>query len=77
LAGCLRSLLAQADQDERVFVPVRNLPREQLIAISQGRISQEVIDDLVTRANGGVMPDVSEAPSAGRREMIVPDHFTC
>ena len=34
--------------------PVRGLPLQQLVAISQGQLPQSVIDDLVLDANGGV-----------------------
>lgn len=71
----LRGLLAQTGQDVSVFEPIKQLPLKQLVALSQGQLSQEIIDDLVAQANGGVMPDESEAPSAGWNEVIVPGRF--
>jgi NAD(P)-dependent dehydrogenase (short-subunit alcohol dehydrogenase family) len=74
----LRELLAQAGQDEQVLAPVRNFPLEQMVALSQGQMSQALIDDLVRRANGGVMPEVGEEAAdqtAGWAEKIVPSRF--
>lgn len=72
----LREMLGQAGMDESVFAPIRNLPLQQLITLSQGQISQEVIDGLVAQANGGVMPDTSDSQPAGWAEMIVPGRFS-
>ncbi|RSM48655.1 KR domain-containing protein [Amycolatopsis balhimycina DSM 5908] len=70
----IRSLLAEAGVDETVLAPVRLLPLRQLVALSQGRLAQEVVDDLVTRANDGVTP-APGAARAGWRERIVPGRF--
>ncbi|MGV9365458.1 SDR family NAD(P)-dependent oxidoreductase [Amycolatopsis sp. NPDC003731] len=70
----VRALLAEAGVDETVLAPVRLLPLRQLVVLSQGRLAQDVVDDLVARANHGVTP----APGAGRagwRERIVPGRF--
>ncbi|MDQ7808941.1 SDR family NAD(P)-dependent oxidoreductase [Amycolatopsis sp. A133] len=70
----IRALLAEAGVDETVLAPVRLLPLRQLVALSQGRLAGDVVDDLVRRANHGVVP----APAAGRtgwRERIVPGRF--
>lgn len=66
----IRALLAEAGFDESVLAPVRRLPLRQLAELSQGRLGQDVVDDLVTRVNDGVTP----APAA-RRERIVPGRF--
>lgn len=71
----LLTLLQQAGQDATALAPIRNLPLEQLVALSQGRLSRETIDDLVERANGGVMPEASGEQAAGWTETITPDRF--
>ena len=70
----IRSLLAEAGVDETVLAPVRLLPLGQLVALSQGKLAQDVVDDLVTRANHGVVADDGAATS-GWRERIVPGRF--
>ncbi|WP_206784860.1 SDR family NAD(P)-dependent oxidoreductase [Amycolatopsis sp. MtRt-6] len=70
----IRALLAEAGVDETVLAPVRLLPLRQLVTLSQGRLAQDVVDDMVARANHGVVP----APVSGRtgwRERIVPGRF--
>jgi hypothetical protein len=56
----IRELLAQRGFDESTLAPVRELPLQQLVTLSQGQLSQAVVDDLVLRANGGVMPEAVE-----------------
>lgn len=70
----IRSLLAEAGVDETVLAPVRLLPLGQLVALSQGKLAQDVVDDLVTRANHGVVPQAG-AVTSGWRERIVPGRF--
>ncbi|NRG42623.1 SDR family NAD(P)-dependent oxidoreductase [Rathayibacter sp. VKM Ac-2835] len=60
--------------DEAKLAPVRSLPLQQLVALSQGQLTQSVVDDLVLRANGGVMPEAVE--STGWRESVVAGRFT-
>lgn len=69
----VRGLLAQAGVNEDKLAPVRGLPLQQLVALSQGKMPQEVIDGLVLQANGGVAP--AEAEQTGWREVITPDRF--
>ena len=57
----IRELLAQGGFDEQVLAPLRQLPLQQLVSLSQGALSQDVIDDMVTRANGGTVPN-TDAP---------------
>ena len=45
---------------------MRDLPLQQLITLSQGQLPQAVVDDLVLRANDGVMPTDDEEPVRGR-----------
>ncbi|SNY71051.1 SDR family NAD(P)-dependent oxidoreductase [Paractinoplanes atraurantiacus] len=69
----LRELLGQGGFDESVLTPVRQLPLQQMVALSQGKLPQEVIDALVLRVNNGVVPDVT---SSAWRERIMAGRFT-
>lgn len=60
----LRGLLAQAGQDVGVLEPIKQLPLQQLVALSQGQLSQDIVDGLVAQANGGVMPPEDEGESS-------------
>lgn len=71
----IRELLAQGGFDEQVLAPLRQLPLQQLVSLSQGALSQDVIDDMVTRANGGTVPNTDAEEPAGRQERIVPGRF--
>jgi hypothetical protein len=71
----IRELLAQGGFDESSLAPVRELPLQQLVAMSQGQLPQSVVDDLVLRANGGVAPEDAEE-DVGWRERITPGRFT-
>ncbi|QEV99223.1 SDR family oxidoreductase [Microbacterium caowuchunii] len=57
----VRGLLAQSGAKEESLAPVRGLPLQQLVALSQGQMPQSVIDDLVLAANGGVAPVEDES----------------
>lgn len=70
----LRELLAGAGLSSEALAPARPVPLEQLVALSQGQLSQEMVDDLVRAANGGVLPD-DESQADGWRERVVPDRF--
>ncbi|MEV6350179.1 SDR family NAD(P)-dependent oxidoreductase [Actinoplanes sp. NPDC051851] len=70
----LRELLAHGGFDESVLAPVRGLPLQQLAAMSQGRMPQSVIDELVLRVNDGVAPD-EDADDGSWREKITPGRF--
>ena len=56
-APLIQGLLAQAGVGEEMLAPVRGLPLQQLVALSQGQMPQSVVDDLVLQVNGGVMPE--------------------
>ena len=71
----LRELLASAGLSADVLAPARQIPIEQLVALSQGQLSQDVIDDLIRSVNGGVIPEVAE-DSTGWNETIVPGRFS-
>ena len=68
------ALLAQTGADAGSLDPVRALPLQQLVALSQGSMPQSVIDDLVRSVNGGEIPEGTEPSgwqervSAGRFE---------
>ncbi|KAA9089895.1 SDR family NAD(P)-dependent oxidoreductase [Microbacterium radiodurans] len=66
-------LLAQAGVGVDTLAPVRGLPLQQLVALSQGKMPQAVVDDLVLQANGGVAPEETEP--GGWQERIVPGRF--
>lgn len=75
-ADLLRELLAtMGGFDEQVLAPVRQLPLQQMVTLSQGALSQDVVDDLVKRANGGSMPVTPAAEGTAWRERIVPERF--
>ncbi|MHA6804408.1 SDR family NAD(P)-dependent oxidoreductase [Salinifilum ghardaiensis] len=70
----IRELLARGGFDEEALAPVRQLPLEQLVTMSRGALSQQVVDDLVSRANGGAAPDAAEEET-GWQERIAPGRF--
>lgn len=49
----LRGLLAQAGVPEEMLAPMRSLPVQQMVVLSQGQMPQEALDDLVARASDG------------------------
>ncbi len=65
-------LLAASGATAESLAPVRGLPLQQMVALSQGKMPQEVIDGLVLKANGGVMP---QAQASGWAEKIAPGRF--
>jgi NAD(P)-dependent dehydrogenase (short-subunit alcohol dehydrogenase family) len=70
----IRAVLgAQGGFDESMLAPVRGLPLQQLVAMSQGQLPQSVVDDLVLQVNGGVAPE--EAESSAWAERITPGRF--
>ncbi len=70
----IRQVLGQGGGfDEQMLAPVRNLPLQQLVPLSQGQLPQSVVDDLVLRVNGGVAP---EEEQTGWQERVVPGRFT-
>jgi NAD(P)-dependent dehydrogenase (short-subunit alcohol dehydrogenase family) len=71
-APLIQGLLAQAGVGEEMLAPVRGLPLQQLVALSQGQLPQSVVDDLVLRVNGGVMPEDVES---GWVEKLTPGRF--
>ena len=77
----IRQLLARGGQDESAVAPVRGFALDQLVTLSQGALSQEVVDDLVREVNGGELPDLAEQVEAAMQaaewtERITPGRFT-
>jgi NAD(P)-dependent dehydrogenase (short-subunit alcohol dehydrogenase family) len=70
----VRGLLAQAGVGEEMLAPIRGLPLQQLVSLSQGRMPQSVVDDLVLQANGGVVPIEDE--QTGWAEQVTAGRFT-
>ena len=56
----LREMLAAGDMDESALSPVRLFSLQRLVSMSQGQLSQDVVDTMVLRANGGVAPEVED-----------------
>lgn len=67
-------LLAAAGVPPESLAPVAGLPLQQLVALSQGKMPQSVVDDLVLRANDGVVPEETE--NGAWREQVTPGRFT-
>ena len=70
----IEELLAASGREPADLAPVSGLPLEQLVELSQGAFSRDAVDDLVLRANGGIVPEVGAAAS-GWQERIVPGRF--
>lgn len=70
----VRGLLAASGASEETLAPIKGLPLQQLVALSQGQLAQSVIDDLVLKANGGVMPE-DDAEASGWQERVTPGRF--
>ncbi|MFF0156002.1 SDR family NAD(P)-dependent oxidoreductase [Streptomyces sp. NPDC005263] len=73
-APLIQSLLDQAGIPREMLAPVRTLPLQQLVAVSQGQLPQAVVDDLVSQVNDGVMPEDESAPS-GWTERVTSGRF--
>ncbi|WAC52230.1 MULTISPECIES: SDR family NAD(P)-dependent oxidoreductase [Frigoribacterium] len=72
----LRAALGQGGAfDEGALAPVRGLPLQQLVAMSQGQVPQELVDGLVLQVNGGVVPDEAAEADGPWRETVTPGRF--
>ncbi|WP_235940914.1 SDR family NAD(P)-dependent oxidoreductase [Paramicrobacterium fandaimingii] len=69
----VRGLLAQSGANAESLTPVRGLPLQQLVTLSQGAMPQSVVDELVRSANGGELPSDSEP--TGWVERVTPGRF--
>jgi NAD(P)-dependent dehydrogenase (short-subunit alcohol dehydrogenase family) len=70
----VRGLLAQTGASEEMLAPIKGLPLQQLVALSQGQLPQSTVDDLVLQANGGIAP--VEDQETGWIEQVTPHRFT-
>ncbi|WP_200872870.1 SDR family NAD(P)-dependent oxidoreductase [Microbacterium sp. CH12i] len=70
----IRGLLQQAGVGDDALGPVSGLPLQQLVVMSQGKMPQQVVDDLVLQANGGVAPEETE--TSGWVEKVTLGRFT-
>lgn len=69
----IRGLLAQSGADAASLDALRALPLQQLVALSQGKMPQSVVDDLVRSVNDGQIPE--EQPSSGWQEVVTTGRF--
>ena len=75
----IRQLLAASGATEDALAPVRGLPLQQLVTLSQGAMPQSVVDDLVARARGGLATDRVETAAVGAAgwvEQVTAGRFT-
>jgi NAD(P)-dependent dehydrogenase (short-subunit alcohol dehydrogenase family) len=71
----IRQALGQGGAfDETQLAPVLDLPLQQLVAMSQGQLPQELVDSLVLQVNGGVIPE--ETASDRWQERVTPGRFS-
>jgi NAD(P)-dependent dehydrogenase (short-subunit alcohol dehydrogenase family) len=52
----LRAMLKEGGQSESALAPVKLFSLQRLVKMSQGMLKQEVVDEMVAKANGGVAP---------------------
>ena len=73
----LRAMLAEGGMDESVLRPVRLFSLQRLVSMSQGQLSQSVVDDMVLKANGGVavVDDDSDVDDGSWSERISDGRF--
>ncbi|MBF4600622.1 SDR family oxidoreductase [Frigoribacterium sp. VKM Ac-1396] len=72
----IRAALGQGGAfDESALTPVRGLPLQQLVVMSQGQVPQELVDGLVLQVNGGVVPDEADDADGPWRETVTPGRF--
>ncbi|MFJ7995700.1 SDR family NAD(P)-dependent oxidoreductase [Streptomyces sp. NPDC096310] len=73
-APLIQALLDQAGVPQEMLAPVRTLPLQQLVVVSQGQLPQAVVDELVLRVNDGVVPTEENEPG-GWTERVTPGRF--
>jgi len=76
----LGELLAAGGQDASALKPVRLFSLQRMVALSQGQFTQEMVDELVRKANGGEIPadepdEETDNASAPWVERITPGRF--
>ena len=69
----IREFLAAMSQGQNskdldnVTGKIQNLPLNALVELSQGKLTQDAVDELVRQANGGVIPEESNAGASSAR----------
>lgn len=71
--AALRGMLAASGSSKESLTPVLGLPLQQLVELSGGQMPQSVVDNLVLKANDGVVPE--EGESGAWVEAITPGRF--
>lgn len=72
----LSELLTRAGRDPGSLAPAKRVPLARLVELGGGLISAEDVRALVLRANGGVVPEPGDGPSADRwTERVVAGRF--
>lgn len=74
-APVIQKLLGALDAPDSAREPMRALPLQQLVALSQGELGQSVVDDMVRAVNGGEIPEdevetVSSARFTGKTVIV-------
>lgn len=64
-----RDMLAQAGQEEKVLKPVRRLALKRLVAMSRGKFTPELMEDMIRRANSGEALEVKIGGDADKTDM--------
>jgi NAD(P)-dependent dehydrogenase (short-subunit alcohol dehydrogenase family) len=76
----IRAMLAEGGMDESALKPVRLFSLQRLVALSQGQLKQELVDQMVATANGGVAPveeeDDADDASAPWAEKVTSGRFS-
>lgn len=73
-APLIKGLLDRAGVPQEMLTPVRTIPLQQLVAVSQGQLPQAVVDELVLQVNDGVMPTEGNDPGVWT-ERVTPGRF--
>lgn len=82
----LREMLGESGFGSEVLEPVAALPLSELVGLSQGALTDDVVQALVRRVNGGGTPSARDAQAAAEtteataatgpwRERVVPGRF--
>lgn len=71
--AAIRAMLAASGTDAEQLTPVRGLPLQQLVEMSQGQMPQSVVDDLVRSVNDGEIPE--DTGPSGWQEKITGGRF--
>lgn len=69
----LTDMLAQGGQSPEVFKPIKRLAIKRLVKMSRGAFTQEMLDDLVSRAAAGDVPGGSDNAAGGTAPLATTD----